>query len=223
MKFQWSLDVQLGERENQEDSSACRLGRKPGRAVFIVADGMGGHEAGEEASKAAVSAALAAVMAGRSVDRAMFDANAAVQAVSSYGWKSPGSTLDVLVIKDYIATIGHIGDSRVYIKRAVNGSIEQLTTDHNVPGCPNVLTRCLGNRTRENANEFDITKIDVCPGDRFLMCTDGLTDGLKEDVLSRVSKIFEMKISDGIDFDSLNYKPQDNCTTLLVAMVGSEE
>ena len=65
MKFQWSLDVQLGERENQEDSSACRLGRKPGRAVFIVADGMGGHEAGEEASKAAVSAALAAVMAGK--------------------------------------------------------------------------------------------------------------------------------------------------------------
>ena len=179
-----------------------------GSGIFVVADGMGGHAAGEVASQLAVDefARLAsattnggAALHPGAIRHALARANDAIVAAAneSEARRGMGTTLVGLAVVEDVGRgrllAFNLGDSRLY--RVQAGSFEQLSVDHSqaqelveagvitaaerqAHPLSNVLTRALGHGPYPRA---DYWLIDPHPGDRFLLCSDGLsvelTDG----------------------------------------------
>lgn len=190
-------------RENNEDR--C-LADTSGR-FFLVADGMGGQCAGEKASEMAIELIskkleqtvdferdeASKVSAG--IDQAVSHANMEIMALSELEpeFHNMGTTIAMLVrAKDRFYVAG-IGDSRVYLLRS--GQIQKLTKDHSLTDAlldagtiteeeaarhrfRNVLYRYLG--TKEGGTGAKAVPVDLQKGDRFLLCSDGATDGLND-------------------------------------------
>jgi protein phosphatase len=183
--------------------------------LYLVADGMGGHAAGEVASTNAIQSIVEFVGRQANDDSVTWpfgldkelseEANALIsgirlanQRLCSMQQETPelggmGTTIAALRIGGGLATLAHVGDSRIYRFRAGTG--EQLTSDHSWVNeqlqkniitadearnhrYKNVITRALGNRTDL---EIDVRTEPVQPGDVFLLCSDGLS-GMIEDV-----------------------------------------
>ena len=184
------------QRRANEDSL---LARAP---LFVVADGMGGAQAGEVASRIAVEsfqqglgdaaepeAALAALaLAANSHIHELSHAN-----VEQAGM---GTTLTALYVGEEEVSIAHVGDSRAYCLR--DGQLLRLTDDHSLVDelirqgrlTPeeaiehpqrSVITRALG---PEGTVEIDTRSYRARPGDVYLLCSDGLTTMVGEDVLA---------------------------------------
>jgi protein phosphatase len=174
-------------------------------ALWAVADGMGGHAAGEVASALAVQTLRE--HAGDSPDtivEAMRLANRAVveQADRDPAMRGMGTTLSVVALLqgedgDEIV-VANVGDSRVY--RLHDGELEQLTDDHSLVGdllragriTPaearvhpnrNIVTKVIGN---EDDVVADSWIVDPHAGDRYLLCSDGLTDEVEDVAIARV-------------------------------------
>lgn len=175
---------------------------EPG-VLLVVADGMGGAEAGEVASRLAVEtvvaelrgkAASTADMAA-TLTEAVAIAHAAVfqtaERVSEYG--GMGCTLSILWVRPGRAALAQVGDSRIY--RWLAGQLEQLTRDQTV--AQGMVVR--GEITAEQAKEVrfrgvleqviggngempqpQVDEFEVARGDRFLLCSDGCHDCLDE-------------------------------------------
>lgn len=168
--------------------------------LFVVADGMGGHIGGEIASASAVSRLEAAVEVGKVTPKTIEKALArAVDDIAAHpeatddgtGTTVTGVFLDLAGDRPAWVTL-NIGDSRVYLVR--DEQIVQLTTDHSVvqelvaagrlspeeaENHPygNVITRAVG--PSEGARP-DYARYDVVDGDRFVVCSDGLTKELTD-------------------------------------------
>ena len=196
-------------RENNEDN----FGFDTRHGVFVVCDGMGGQAAGEVASKVAVDTVLKyfrdeagretseqsintdpAHARGKAVHTAISRANRAIFEASSHkpGRTGMGSTIAVVLVEHDFFTVGHVGDTRVYLIREKH--IEQLTNDHSLVA--EHVRR--GLMTKEQANRSEVQNVllqalgsdDVDPdlvdfaaahGDVVLICTDGLTRHVPED------------------------------------------
>lgn len=108
-----------------------------------------------------------------------------------------GTTIVALLASKDSAVLAHVGDSRLY--RLRNGTMQLLTEDHTwvneqvtagflsedqarVHPLKNVVTRALGG---EGTLEVDVEQVDLCPGDRFLLCSDGLTTMLRDEEIER--------------------------------------
>jgi protein phosphatase len=164
--------------------------------VFAVADGLGGYGGGEVASGMAVESSLGqaqrSLAAGGRVPGILRDAfNRANQAIldaaiSGHGGRKMQSTLSTLVMTPGEAHLGHVGDSRVYRRRA--GELELLTTDHSqvmellrmhiitpeqaiTHPARYALTRSVGG---DITVRTDIRNELLEPDDTFLLCSDGL-------------------------------------------------
>lgn len=164
---------------------------RPEIGLWAVADGLGGHSAGDVASRAVVEA-LGRLHAQPElslmvefVEHALEETNERLRALASDG-ETIGSTVVALAIVGGYAAYLWVGDSRLYRLRA--GELRQLTTDHSqveryieqgllrrvdAAGHPqgHLLTRAIG------AREHLKVDLDICavqPGDRFLLCSDGL-------------------------------------------------
>ncbi len=157
---------------------------------WVVSDGMGGHEAGEVASQIAVTTVLAYALAhpaetsrdpGLVASRSVRAANAAVCAEGARRRKSIGATVVVLVRGSSRVAVAHAGDSRCYLLR--EGTIYPLTRDHADPIHKHVVTRALGFPT---GDQPDVVLVEPHPGDRFLLCTDGLTNMVGDDQILRI-------------------------------------
>ena len=198
--YPYSAQTDLGlVRAINEDSI---LARPP---LFIVADGMGGHEAGEIASSIAVetiaeytpyradTTALARAL--KRANKAIIDAVAA-----GTGREGMGTTGTALLLRDGQCAIAHVGDSRAYLLR--DGRLSQLTCDHSVVGAlmrsghlttaearihpqRNVITRALGS---EEEIAVDTHLIPVLPHDRLLVCSDGLTTMVEDAYIEQILK-----------------------------------
>lgn len=176
--------------------------------LLVVADGMGGHAAGEIAS-AAVVAAVCADLSDRPVDadtfRAWIDAKVEVanQRIGDLVAAEPerrgmGTTFTLLAAVDDRARIAHIGDSRAY--RLRNGELTQLTKDHTyvqmLVDTGRLDPELAASHPRRNLllrtidgiheSEIDVLDIDVELGDRFLLCSDGLTTVVGDPVIRDV-------------------------------------
>lgn len=109
-----------------------------------------------------------------------------------------GTTIVALYVCENQAVIGNVGDSRCYLLR--NGELTQLTTDHtwvneqlkrNLISAEearqhrwrNVITRALGNKRKV---DVDLIKREILPGDSFMLCSDGLTNVIKDDEIKEV-------------------------------------
>ena len=194
-------------RENNEDSAVA----DPKQRFFLVADGMGGQAAGEKASSLAVELIpqkLAQSLrfdgdppdrVAEAIDRAVEHANSEIMALGQVDptYNQMGTTIAFLVNDGDALYAGGVGDSRVY--RLSGGKFEQLTTDHSLTQAlrdagtipdeeakthryKNVLYRYLG--TKDGSRGTDAKAIRPAAGDRFLLCSDGVTDGCEPATIS---------------------------------------
>lgn len=173
--------------------------------LLAVADGMGGHASGARAAKAAVDAVRHNVSTEKrrpksAINRAFIRANRAIRKISAdEGHERMGTTLTVASVQNGIVWIGHVGDSRAYLLR--DGQLSQLTTDHSLVGelvrsgqlSPdkarshpkrNVITRAVGTDQQIRPDIFSHT---VRPGDRLILCSDGLTGGVDDRQLAELA------------------------------------
>lgn len=208
MKLRWgSVSITGKFRENNEDAFVVH----PEGRYFIVADGMGGQCAGEKASELAVelvpqrlensvdfeNADRPTVL--KIIDDAVAFANSEIMALSQVdpSYHNMGTTIVFIVSVAGKFYIGGVGDSRAYLQRGQ--SFEQLTTDHSLTQAlldagtinedeaethryKNVLYRYLG--TKDGGTGTDSREIVPQSGDRFVICSDGVTDGIKPKVMS---------------------------------------
>lgn len=208
LAVRWGVVSITGDyRENNEDR--C-LADSAGR-FFLVADGMGGQCAGEKASEMAVEIIAKkleqAIDFGRddgqkviaAIDQAVSHANGEIMALSELDpeYHNMGTTIAIIVRAGDRFYVAGIGDSRVYLLR--NGAMQRLTKDHSLTDAlleagtiteeeaarhryRNVLYRYLG--TKEGGTGAKAQPVDLQRGDRFLLCSDGATDGLKDQDLA---------------------------------------
>lgn len=187
----------LVRKENQDHLLADAANR-----VYCVADGMGGGAEGARASgivceriRRAVSGASGFLPRLEAVDRAIVDANAEIYAYAQErGYRQMGSTVAVLVSDDPRLGRGalcYIGDSRVY--RIRRGMVKALTRDHTVGvELGAIIDRSRVDEFKDRANPLahvltraigtmpvvapDWHKVDIMPGDRYVICSDGVHD-----------------------------------------------
>jgi serine/threonine protein phosphatase PrpC len=188
-------DVGLRRSVNED----AILGAPP---VFLVADGMGGHEAGDRASAAVIEAFRPLVgrtdIVASDVVSAVAAANRTVQELAAGLQRGAGSTLTGLVLLEHEGVphwlVVNIGDSRVY--RIINTDLQQLTIDHSLAqelvdrgelgrddvakfAKRNVITRAVG------AEDYtaDYWVRPVVTGERLLVCSDGLSGELNDEAI----------------------------------------
>ena len=168
--------------------------------LVAVADGMGGHQAGEVASATAVATLLERVQHGEPIDTAISAANDAVvtQSQDDESLRGMGTTLTAGMVDGSSLRIGHVGDSRAYLLH--DGELRQLTTDHSVVAeliaagelteeqalvdpRRSMITRALG---IEASVAVDVLTVELEPGDRLLLCSDGLTTMVRDDAIAEI-------------------------------------
>ncbi len=225
--------------------------------LYVVCDGMGGHAAGEVASALAVRTfheevrkegellsdyiegkTGAARVSKREVTNMLeYAVNRASARVHAEAVKDPskrgmGTTLVAVVICGQTAFVIYVGDSRLYLVR--DGSIEQVTEDHNVLNelvkrkkmtrekaeklsQKNAITRAVG--VYEHA-EPDTIVLDLIAGDRILLCSDGLYQYFEDDLTDLSERICEVDLQDTMRafIDDANERGgSDNITGVLLS------
>lgn len=178
-------------RENNEDSAYA------GPWLLAVADGMGGHVGGEIASSLAIQA-LAGIdqevpqaTLVEAIERAVLAANQAIahKVEEEPGLQSMGTTCTAMLWSGTHIALAHIGDSRAYMLR--EGILYQITEDHTLekmltgedgaaPHLANRLVRVLDGRPERKP---DLSLREALPGDRYLLCSDGLSGPVDAETL----------------------------------------
>lgn len=214
--------------------------------AYLVADGMGGNEAGDLASQAVVDAVSGSLPPGEFstpalLSTALSRAASAVAALGT-GSRAPGSTLTGVAFQEYrgkpCAAVFNVGDSRTYLLS--EGSFEQVSVDHSVVqellsagsvtgvearALPrrNVITRALGAGSAPDV-AADIFMVPVHRGDRWVICSDGLpgevTDALIEMVVRHVRDCGAA--ADELVAQALVAGGKDNITVVIVDVVDAE-
>jgi serine/threonine protein phosphatase PrpC len=233
-------------RENNEDSIEVK--QFPDMTVCIVADGMGGQAAGEIASKRAIEvvprelrknlpAASAEDLVKQVVKKAVQQANEEIITMGSLDrdMKNMGTTI-VLALwkKGRELFVSNLGDSRAYLVRS--GAIQQLTVDHSLAQAlvenktisqeeakehrfKNVLWKYLG--SKEIGDGPDVKTIEMEAGDRFLLCTDGLTGPVPDEKLLEFisSHPNVQECADGLGQLALDMGSRDNVSCIVIEVV----
>ena len=221
-------------RSNNQDSGYA------GRELFVVADGMGGHAGGDVASAIAVNRIREADAEYETASEAEFALQSALIAANSLlaetVFEHPeltgmGTTVSALMrVGDEVA-IAHIGDSRIYLFR--DGELSQVSVDHTfvqrlvdsgriteeeamVHPRRSVLMRVLGDV--DASPEIDTLILATRPGDRWLICSDGLSGVVKNDDLlaALASKDAPKQVADRLVKQSLDAGAPDNVTVVIL-------
>lgn len=174
------------------------------KRFFVLADGMGGHNAGEVAalltlqsmcsSIALLKAAPTTEEACQALRKAVAQANAKVlhEARRYAEYSGMGTTLSCFIVLEKALIYAHVGDSRVYRFRS---ALEQLTEDHSLYNTPlfkkeegaaparNVITRAIGAQPTIHP---DIGVIPFNSKDIYMICSDGLSDYVEESRIARL-------------------------------------
>ena len=233
-----TLRTDIGKLRKQNEDAAWF---DEARAVFAVADGMGGHLAGEVASRMAIEAVQRMARENeRPGIAALREAVACAHetilahAQDHIECAGMGTTLSVLWLGENYAYIAHVGDSRIY--RLREGSLTQITQDHSLveelvrAGLitreqarthprRNIITRALGTH---GENEPDLLVTDVQDGDVFLLCTDGLTGMVPDDEIERTLRDCGIEAAaDRLLARALDAGGRDNVTLILCARKGA--
>ncbi len=222
-------------RSNNEDYVLSA----PAENIWVLADGVGGHDAGEIASELACTTIMENLTKNRSIEDAIIAAHQAILSAPSQGIGKKGmaSTIVVLVADEGQCKISWVGDSRAY--HLSSSSCEQLTKDHSlvqrlvdsgdiseseaqVHPSKNVVLQVLG---MDPASKLSVssTQVFLEPGDKILMCSDGLTDTLSKQTLfnsvhsaknlnEALEKLIEQAKASGA---------KDNITALIVEKLAS--
>lgn len=232
-------------RDNNEDAAFVD---GDGR-FFVVADGMGGQAAGEKASALATEIVPKMLVqlinfkndrgevVVKHIDRAVGEANSEIIALSELdsSYHNMGTTIAFMVACSNHLYVGGIGDSRVYLLRA--GKLTQETTDHSLTRAlveagtisekdapthryRNVLYRYLG--SREGGTGTEAKELTPQVGDRYMICSDGVNDGIGDDVIGSLLGKYDdpQAASQKIVDAALDGGSKDNVTCVVVHVVG---
>jgi protein phosphatase len=215
--------------------------------LFFVADGMGGHAGGDIAS--AITAQHVAT-----ADEPVENSQQAEQKLIDYIWQANqklstsvqehpdlagmGTTFSGMLVHGTSVSIGHIGDSRIYLAR--DGVVKQITTDHTfvqrlvdtgriseeealVHPRRSVLMRVLGDV--DQFPEVDLETFETKPGDRWMVCSDGLSGVIPEGLMHRImlSKSTVQEATDLLVGEALEFGAPDNVTVVLVDVLDDKE
>jgi protein phosphatase len=221
-------------RSNNQDSGYA------GRHLFLVADGMGGHAGGDVASAIATHRIAdadaeydSAPDAAAALDGALIAANRQLaETVAEHSeLTGMGTTVSAMLVQGGRVVISHIGDSRIYLLRS--GELSQISTDHTfvqrlvdagritaeeamVHPRRSVLMRVLGDV--ESSPEIDSMVLDTRAGDRWMLCSDGLSGVVSFDDLHELmsADAGAKQIADRLVKASLDGGAPDNVTVVVV-------
>ena len=206
--------------------------------LYIVADGMGGHAAGDFASRYAIQTVVDFVKKATVrnpislIRRALINANRElyVEAEKDVAKGGMGTTMVICVVDGMRLICGNIGDSRLYL---INDEIRQITMDHSLveelirngqlernkgrdhPE-KNIITRAMGSRDEAIPDFFEIS---LSPGDRILLCSDGLSNMVENDELREIVREHE-DVQEAVDalIERANYYGgNDNISAIVIA------
>jgi len=231
-------------RDHNEDSLGFFVPEDPNQlagrgAIYIVADGMGGHEAGAVASDRAWRKVIDEYYYGdpslgirESLERAITIANEEIYRLATQNptWSGMGSTIVAAVLRgENELYVANVGDSRAYL---VHGDeIRQITKDHSwvqqqvdagivspeeakVHPRRSAITRCLGRRPDV---EVDIFDEEFHPGDKLVLCSDGLCDVVRDEEIKKA--VSEYKPQEAVErmVDMANHRGgPDNITAIAI-------
>ena len=197
--FRYAARSEIGRvRRNNEDAGYAS------NSLLVVADGMGGHEAGELASAATVASVVTATEQSDSADEVLdLLADAVITSgehiadvvAANRELTGMGTTLTALALRDDRISIAHVGDSRAYVYSA--GQLHQMTKDHTfvqtlvdsgeitkeqaaVHPRRNLMMRAIDGI---HAVDVDLSIREAHLGDRFLLCSDGLCGVIDEETI----------------------------------------
>jgi serine/threonine protein phosphatase PrpC len=197
-KPSWAALTDIGRvRTHNEDSV---LAQPP---LFVVADGLGGHEAGEVASSIAVETLRDHAPRrpdAKALARAVKAANREVirSAREGFGKAGMGTTMTAAIVEGTKIAVAHVGDSRAYLLH--EGALTRVSEDHSMVADmirrgqlteaearyhPNrsVITRALGTDPNMFADTYEF---EAEPGDRLLLCSDGLTGMIEDGMIAEI-------------------------------------
>ena len=221
-------------RANNQDSGYA------GKQLFAVADGMGGHAGGDVASAIALKRIIETDQQFASPQDAQYALQSALLAANAQMaetvFEHPeltgmGTTVSAILRSNGHIVIAHIGDSRIYLFR--DGELKQITADHTfvqrlvdsgritaeeaaVHPRRSVLMRVLGDV--DSSPEIDTTVLETKPGDRWLLCSDGLSSYVTDE---RIHAALETNpvakdAADRLVKESLDQGAPDNVTVVVV-------
>lgn len=216
-----------------------------GYQLYFVADGMGGHAGGDIAS--AITSQRVALTDSKyesveeaieTLKRGVLEANQMLNATVQEHpeLQGMGTTFSGLLLHGNQVITAHIGDSRIYLVR--DSELRQVTVDHTfvqklvdmgritaeealVHPRRSVLMRVLGDV--EGEPELDIAIYEALPGDRWMVCSDGLSGVVPEEVMARIltSKIPTEEAAELLVGEALEFGAPDNVTVVVTDIVRS--
>jgi protein phosphatase len=217
------------QRRDNEDSAYARA------PVFVVADGMGGAQAGEVASRIAIEAFEQGLPAEGSPEERLAtrvrEANHQIyeRSRADRGRAGMGTTLTAAYVDDAHVAIAHVGDSRAYLFR--DGTLQRLTQDHSLVDelvrrgklteeqaaehpQRSIITRALG---PEPDVEVDTWTYPARPGDVILLCSDGLTSMISEERVKEILAVYDNldAAADALIGEANEAGGRDNITVVL--------
>ena len=230
---------ELGQRQNQEDSLFPALCKStPDDRLFVLCDGMGGHEKGEVASATVCETISGTILSEWNPNEALSDelflqalsaAYDALDAKDNGEERKMGTTLTFLCLHTNGATVAHIGDSRVYQLRPASkkspARIVFRTQDHSLVNDlvkigeiteeeakhhpqKNVITRAM-QPCQEHRAKADIAHLtDIQPGDYFYMCSDGMLEEASDENILNI--ITKPNVTDEQKLVMLRQVTEDN-------------
>ncbi|MEX2587730.1 MAG: Stp1/IreP family PP2C-type Ser/Thr phosphatase [Actinomycetota bacterium] len=226
-RVDWGACTDVGLVRRVNEDSKCHE-----YPLFAVADGMGGHSAGDVASALAIETVSERIGGSESLSDAVRAANQEIfrRASQEPELSGMGTTLTAMVAGDTSAQIAHVGDSRAYLLR--NGELTRLTQDHTVVGRlvqqgrirpedadrhpqRSYLDRALG---VDSDVEVDVYMLDFEPGDRVMLCSDGLFGMVEDDLIASVltEQSDPQKAAEQLCAAAVKAGGNDNVTTVVV-------
>jgi PPM family protein phosphatase len=216
--IEFGMQSAVGTRHEVNEDT---MGHSLPHGLWLLADGMGGHAAGDVASATVRDRIIQAVEEGADLPAAIQQAHQAVLATAEQdaARRGMGSTVVAVQIDALTARVAWVGDSRLYLLRA--GELRQVTRDHSLVQWlmqrgdidatqaqhhpdRHVLVRTLG----FEHPAADVTHIELQPGDRLLLCSDGVSGELGDQ---------EMR-----DLVAANSEPQAAADALVAAVEARE-
>lgn len=236
---------EIGKRSNQEDSIyPPTLGNSVDGSLYILCDGMGGHEAGEVAS------ATVCQTMGRYIEehfssgefteadfnKALDAAYDALDEKDNAEVRKMGTTLTFVKFHEGGCFVAHIGDSRVYHIRPSEKRILHVTSDHSLVNDlvkvgeltpeqartsrqKNIITRAMQPHQERRARADIMNLTDLRPGDYLFMCSDGVLEQMED---AQLVNILSMKATDSKKIEVLRGSTADNADNHTAWMINVE-
>lgn len=188
MKIEYSTFCETGRRRENQDYIQVFVDQEKDRAAFILCDGMSGHAHGGLAARIVAASLARDVQQNPPADEDAINvmisrASWALDTMAEvYGGAKMGTTMVMAYIDGDDITVIHCGDSRCYAYDS-EGNAKHLTADHNsgdYVGSP--ITRCFFAGHPDKA-EPDVKTFKISPGDRVLLCSDGVYPCMAPDIL----------------------------------------